>query len=73
MVKIKLHDVSPVTFPAYDDTDVAKRQYTEQRGGVTEQDARAIKPKKDSDDKSGDGNELRSNREQMGRRLRLEA
>ncbi len=72
LTKIKLWDVSPVTFPAYDDTDVAKRQYTEQRDGLTEQAAAVIKPEKNSDDKSGEDKELRPNRGQMGRRLRLE-
>lgn len=72
LVTIKLWDVSPVTFPAYDDTDVGKRQYTEQRDGLTEQAAAAIKPEKNSDDKSAEDNEFRPNQEQMGRRLRLE-
>lgn len=72
LVTIKLWDVSPVTFPAYDDTDVGKRQYTEQRDGLTEQAAANIKPEKNADDKSGDDNGFRPNAETMGRRLRLE-
>lgn len=34
LLKLKLFDVSPVTFPAYDDTDVSKRQYQEFRASI---------------------------------------
>ena len=75
LVRLKLWDVSPVTFPAYDDTDVGKRQHQEFRDAQTAaQETRESEPepKKDSDDKSGEDNEFRSNTEQMSRRLRLE-
>ncbi len=78
LVKLKLWDVSPVTFPAYDDTDVGKRQHQEFRDAHAAADAAeetqdpAPEEKKDSDDKSTDDNEFHPNAEQMSRRLRLE-
>ena len=38
LLKVKLFDVSPVTFPAYDDTDVAKRKHDEFRAQADAQD-----------------------------------
>jgi len=46
LTKVKLWDVSPVTFPAYDDTDVAKRQYQEQRDKVSSSEEKDLKGKK---------------------------
>ncbi len=75
LVKLKLWDVSPVTFPAYDDTDAGKRQHQEFRdahAAAAETADPDPKVKKDSGDKSEQDNEFRSNAEQMSRRLRLE-
>lgn len=52
LTKLKLWDVSPVTFPAYDDTDVGKRQYQEQRDSMSARQTAThnIKPEARQDD-----------------------
>lgn len=80
LTKIKLWDVSPVTFPAYDDTDVAKRQYKEQRDNLSaarETASQTIKPVGTESDTpaertADDVEEIKQpNRDKMSMRLRL--